>query len=705
MPAVTNAFAENLLMLRGLLLLLLVWPIAAQALVVAHQFEIVLKPLEAGIEVIDHLQVPVSLIETNGSVRFSLSRFLSPSVDGSPLIPLPADPEQPEVRHYRVFLDESARVSLRYTGRIVHPEHFESGHIGSQGVYLSAAARWYPRFGRALHRFTMTVRLPPDWRAVSQGAGVSSPGAANWVETRPQDEIYLIAAPFHVFTLASPIAEAQVYLRDDDEELALRYLEATEKYLAFYDNLLGPYPYPKFALVENFWETGYGMPSFTLLGPRVIRLPFIIHTSYPHEILHNWWGNGVFVDYADGNWSEGLTAYLADHLLRERRGLGPDYRRDALQKYRTYVSDAEDFSLRAFIGKHGEASQAVGYNKALMFFHTLRRRLGDETFLAGLRRFYAEQRFKRAGYRDLRAAFERVSGEDLKLEFDQWTRRVGAPVIALEAVGVQEVAGGFRIEGRLRQTQAGRAYAMTVPLMVQTSASPVEVLLRLDSDVLDFVIDLETRPYRLVVDPGFDVFRRLDPSELPASLDELLAGGPGLAIIPSAIGGENQNAYRALAQGLGASPVMADDELDHLPDDEVVWLFGWENRFLPTIAGELERSRNGSLTRRRARLDTRVQERHQTCSVLVERRQSSSGRSIAFVGCDAVEVATSLARRLPHYGKYSYLGFDTQSGQNVLKGKWTVADSVMSVRFVSAGDIPPLKLPPRAPLIDLVLDR
>ena len=69
-----------------------------------------------------------------------------------------------------------------------------------------------------------------------------------------------------------------------------------------YRQLIGPYPYGKFALVENFWETGYGMASFTLLGPQVIRFPFILNSSYPHEILHNWWGNSVFVDYASGNW-------------------------------------------------------------------------------------------------------------------------------------------------------------------------------------------------------------------------------------------------------------------------------------------------------------------------------------------------------------------------------------------------------------------
>ena len=42
----------------------------------------------------------------------------------------------------------------------------------------------------------------------------------------------------------------------------------------------------------------------------------------------------MYVDYAGGNWCEGLTAYLADHLLQEQQGQGAEYRRDTLQKYR-----------------------------------------------------------------------------------------------------------------------------------------------------------------------------------------------------------------------------------------------------------------------------------------------------------------------------------------------------------------------------------
>ena len=138
------------------------------------------------------------------------------------------------------------------------------------------------------------------------------------------EQVYLVGGPLHMHRDTAAGTDIAVYLHEQDDALARKYLDATGRYLAMYQSLIGPYPYSKFALVENFWETGLGMPSFTLLGPQVIRFPFILHSSYPHEILHNWWGNSVFVDYAQGNWSEGLTAYLADHLLQEQRGEGAE---------------------------------------------------------------------------------------------------------------------------------------------------------------------------------------------------------------------------------------------------------------------------------------------------------------------------------------------------------------------------------------------
>jgi hypothetical protein len=104
-----------------------------------------------------------------------------------------------------------------------------------------------------------------------------------------------------------------------------------------YEDMLGPYPFRRFAVVENILPTGYGMPTFTLLGRQVLKLPFIPETSLGHEILHSWFGNSVYVDYAKGNWSEGLTSYLADHYYDALKEKGWQYRKKIIENYESYV--------------------------------------------------------------------------------------------------------------------------------------------------------------------------------------------------------------------------------------------------------------------------------------------------------------------------------------------------------------------------------
>ena len=109
-------------------------------------------------------------------------------------------------------------------------------------------------------------------------------------------------------------------LHEEVADLGAGYLDATERYLRLYEDWIGPYPYGSFSIVSSPTPTGFGMPTLTYLGIDVLRLPFIRDTSLGHEVLHNWWGNGVYPDYATGNWSEGLTTFMADHAYREQAG-------------------------------------------------------------------------------------------------------------------------------------------------------------------------------------------------------------------------------------------------------------------------------------------------------------------------------------------------------------------------------------------------
>ncbi len=580
------------------------------------------------------------------------------------------------------------------------------GLISGAGVYLAGTSAWYPLVGRALVTFEMTVAQPGDWRVISEGGGTSrgADGRARWTSTDPVDQIHLVGGPLQLSTQSAGAVEAQVYLHDADPALASRYLAATAQYLEMYRALIGPYPYGKFALVENFWESGYGMPSFTLLGPQIIRFPFIITSSYPHEILHNWWGNSVFVDESRGNWSEGLTAYVADHLMQEQRGEDATYRRSTLQKYRDYVSSAQDFALVQFRGRHSAATEAVGYGRTMMGFHALRRKVGDDAFRRFLARFYREHRGTRASFDDVRRVMEAVSGQGLARFFEDWIARPGAPSLVVRNTRVTRDGAGYIVEGVLAQTQPGAPFAIDVPLVVQTAAAVVEHRVALSGPDATFRIETRDAPLVLHVDPVFDTFRRLDARETPPSLGQIFGEPAPLVVIASDEDPARAAAYRAMAEswrGPAHAPrIVTDREISALPADRSVWLLGRGNRF----AGALVDGTAVRLHASQWAIDTQPMPVRDHAAIVVRRHPDDVAKAVGWIVSDRADAIAGLARKLPHYGRYSYLGFEGAEPVNMLKGQWQASDSPLTVDLRDDGGrsaaVPSLTLT-RTPLATL----
>ncbi len=658
---------------------------------VHHSLEVSLDPAGHQIQGRDRIQLaqPLSRAEVwlHAELKLSLEGSGRLKVLGSRAGAVP-------LTRYSLSFDRPSReLVLDYAGRLDHPLAGEitdggqqtqgsPGLIDDQGVFLAPYSGWYPDLPGRLLSFDLRVHLPEGWHSVSEGRRtVAANGEEHWAEDAPQEGIHLIAARFTEYSRPGTRAEAMVFLRHPDPDLADRYLDATRQYLDLYSSMIGPYPYAKFALVENLWETGYGMPSFTLLGSTVIRLPFIVRTSYPHEILHNWWGNGVYVDNTGGNWSEGLTAYLADQLLAERRGEGESYRRDSLRKYADYVSQARDFPLAEFHMRHGEASQAVGYDKGLMFFHMLRKRLGDPVFFAALRRFYQDHRFTEAGFADLRAAFEAESGQDLASDFKQWVQRSGAPRIELAGMPRVEGASGHGLSFGLRQTQAEPPFQVRVPVRVELKGAerPVHRTLVLNGREQTYQLDLPARPARLEVDPDFDVFRRLLPGEVPTSVSSLLGAEDVWAVLPGRAPPALREAYRGLAEAWTHGRqlhLVTDDAVGPIPTGSALWLFGWENRRLSDLVAAAG-GRVRDLSASGLSLDGRRVDRRGHALVLT--LGARAGGALGWVGLDDPGAAAALARKVPHYGKYTCLVFEGPEATNLLKGQWPADASPLAV--------------------------
>jgi aminopeptidase N len=89
-------------------------------------------------------------------------------------------------------------------------------------------------------------------------------------------------------------------------------------------------------------------------------------------------------------------------------------------------------------------------------FHMLRMELGDETFVAGLRKLYKDNAFRRASFDDVQAAFESAAGREMALFFDTWVRRTGAPAVVIESAEASSI-GGNGLHLVLRQTQEAEA--------------------------------------------------------------------------------------------------------------------------------------------------------------------------------------------------------------------------------------------------------
>ena len=711
---------------------LAVAPFASADSAVNHLLEVHLDPVCHRIEVVDVVELDGAIQpDAEGRYRFALHDALTPRVvtKGWKLtrsdelvepaffgINATSDTVEQDVPLQGWELAAGRRASLpveiRYEGAIHHPlqtqgEEYQRsfsetpGTVEEQGVFLAGTSYWVPTFGDGLVTFDLRVEdLPDGWEVVSQGEREVGDSSVRWLGQDPTEEIYLVGGPLQATCEDAGEVEICAFLRSEDPALANRYLAATRRYLSMYESILPPYPYASFALVENFWETGYGMPGFTLLGPKVIRFPWILTSSYPHELLHNWWGNSVYVDVdRGGNWCEGLTAYMADHLLAEQRGEGVLYRRSALQKYTDYALGTPDLPISEFRSRTSAATEAVGYGKSAMLFHMIRRQAGDEAFNEALTVFHRDHAFTQAAFEDIATVLDRGEGGDWHDFIDAWTSRSGAPRIEIvQVTAIQLGRGGWKLT--LEARQSGPPFPMWLPIAVtvEGQAEPVWAEIESEDGVFRADVSCPGQPLRLDVDPAFDAMRQLDPREVPPALSRLFGHDDPLFVMPSSASSDEIEAWRALAE-VWAAPstprLVTDGEAGDVFAQGGVWLLGWDNAHAEQLTQRLqvhgvEPSDDG------VRVGGEVVERAGQSLVLVARADHPAN-AVGWIAADPAEAIAGLARKLPHYSRYSFLAFRGDEPENVAKQMWEPVGSPL-VMQLAEGAMPPLSMPERAPL-------
>jgi hypothetical protein len=405
-----------------------------------------------------------------------------------------------------------------------------------------------------------------------------------------------------------------------------------------------------------------------------------VETSLGHEIAHCWWGNGVRVDGFDGNWSEGLTSYVAEHLYQEMASAeaAGEHRRQLLRNYATLVPPAEDFPLRRFSHRFDPVTKAVGYDKSAMVFHMLRQTIGDTAFQSGLRRLYATRLHQDANWGDLQQAFERQAGKNLSWFFQQWLDRPGAPTLWLEAVRATPLdAGRYRVEGVLRQSAP--FYRLSLPLVVAGSQGRTAHAVAITGGAADFAITVEGAPRRLEGDPQNHVLRRLAPEEIPPAVNALRRAAPLLVVVADdTVAPGQREVAETLARGLGRNKLTLTLEKDLDPaamgDQDLLVLGVPRNPDLrQAVAGTMSLGTEGFT------LQGTSYDAARAGFFGVWRHPLSEGRIMAVLAHGSERHRVTVARKIPHYGRYSYLVFEEAT--NRVKGVWAPTDSPLVVTW------------------------
>ena len=575
----------------------------------------------------------------------------------------------------RLRLPRAHRIDVRWRGELAALdrtlEHrdtltYAAPASGTGGTYLPAGSGWYPTVAGSLERYSLALDLPAAQRGLVPGRLMEERERfgryhARFEFAQPAEGIVLLAGPYRVEqlqfkTAAGTQVRLRTYFHPQIADLARGYLESITGYLDRYERSIGPYPFSEFSVVSSPTPTGFGMPTLTYLGIDVLRLPFIRRTSLGHEVLHNWWGNGVYPDYARGNWSEGLTTFMADYAYREHGGeqAAADARLAWLRDYASMPA-ADDSALERFTARTHGAAQVVGYNKAAMLFFMLRDAIGAPAFEKGIRRFWSEQRFRIASWIDLRNAFEEASGRDLAAFFEQWITRTGAPSLRIANANAIKSDKGWRLDVTLEQHAP--EYALTVPIEIRTSNERVTRHVSMAGERTTAAFDIADKPLSVLLDPEFRLFRRFIPNEAPPVLREaILADSPvmfSLSADPGMQAGTARLAERLFeraGRGSAAPPATSRN-----PVTLVVGLHADIDAWLAS-AGETPRPAGLAPDSGTAQVWT-LRGRNGRTNIMVSARDASS--------------LAALLRPLPHYGRQSWLVFE---GARVIgRGVWPAA--------------------------------
>jgi hypothetical protein len=305
-----------------------------------------------------------------------------------------------------------------------------------------------------------------------------------------------------------------------------------------------------------------------------------------------------------------------------------------------------------------------------MVFHMIRRTLGEEAFWGALRDIYRNRLFLRTSWSDLQHAFEIRGKRSLQDFFDQWVYRRGAPRFSLDGVRTEHTGSIWKVKGQIIQRRPYFSFPLMLALKTGKQTAIQKVLV--SGQATSFELNSDHRPQKLTADPDDNIFRRLSASEIPPAVNALKSSPSVMTVLSENLAPEIKKAAGILALSLGLkhNEYVTESELDRqmLAENDILVIgFPRRNDLLQKMPPRVTiQSDSFSLN------ETLYEKPFDTFLGVFEHPANANRIAALFMPLSP-QYADVVARKITHYGKYSYLAF--QSGKNLDKGIWPVETS------------------------------
>ena len=329
----------------------------------------------------------------------------------------------------------SVAVRVDYRGRpepvTVGTDFFAVGwHTDGRGTFVvsepAGAATWFPANDHPVDkaRFRFAVTVPDDLEVIANGVLASSRvagGRRTWIyESDDLMATYLASVVIGELVLEDSVSRSGVPIRSAYPpalvEAARTDFADLGAMFDVYEEWFGPYPFEVYGHVVVDEALGFALENQTLslFGADLVTGADEIDVVVAHELSHQWFGNAVSVATWRDIWlNEGFATY-AEWIWLQESG-GPPIEQSARRAHAI-----ADFGVPPGEPGADELFQPTVYLRGGLALHALAEAVGDQTFRALLRTWFARHDDGHASTDDLLSLAEELSGQQLDDLFERW---------------------------------------------------------------------------------------------------------------------------------------------------------------------------------------------------------------------------------------------------------------------------------------------